>query len=93
MKLTKKWASGIADETRKIAICSRDASRAEELIGELVYILTDAGADTDKGIIALRSMSGDDIINGLLSYRKSALTSIQAALSSVRVEKEEKNDR
>lgn len=75
----KEWKPGMADEVWKLMACARDAQQTDELLGKLSYILTDAGADTAKGIELIRQMTGDQIIDGLKAYRESSYKSVRAA--------------
>lgn len=80
----KKWAAGIADEPWKIMLCARDAAMASETIGRLIYILTDAASDRDKGVEILRGLTGKEIIDGLIAYQGSAAKSVQSALPNAK---------
>ena len=76
----KKFAAGVADEAWKVTICANDARIASEVLSRLSYILTDAGNRKDLGLDEIRKMSGEDIINGLVAYQKSAIDSVENAL-------------
>ena len=78
----KNWKAGSAVEVRKVMVCARDASRADDLLGNLIYILTDAGSNSEAGLAWLRGMSGAEIVDGLLAYRKSAYDSVARGLKS-----------
>jgi len=75
----KKWAAGVADEAWKVTICALDANRASEVISALVSILTNAGS-TDRGIEAVRAMSGSQIMDALIDYQSKAIKSVEAAI-------------
>jgi hypothetical protein len=81
MMEAKHWKPGHADEVWKVLICARDANQADELLGRLVGILTYAGSDVDKGLNAIRAMSGREIIDAIVAYRDSNYDSVKSALS------------
>lgn len=84
MSYPKEWKPGKADEVWKVMICARDASSADQLIASLVYLLTDAGTDEDRGIDLIRSMSGDQIIDAILAYKQKSYQSVKNAMKSER---------
>jgi hypothetical protein len=68
MAEVRQWKAGTADEVWKVIICARDAYHADEVLSSLIYILTDAGDDTERGNVLLKEMSGAQIVDGLLTY-------------------------
>lgn len=83
----KQWNPGIADEAWKLIICAGEALKAETVLSDLIYILTEAGADKKAGLVAIRDMSGRQIIDGLLAFRDSAHASICNGLEKVNDER------
>ena len=73
----KNWKPGVADEIWKIMICARDAERADDVIGGITYIL---GVTQEE----LRQMTGAQILDGLLAYKRSAYDSVEAGLLAPR---------
>lgn len=76
----KLWKPGTADEAWKVAVCAlamRDSQRALE---HLIYVLTDAGNDRERGLAMLREMSGAEIVDGMLAHIDSAAESIAKGL-------------
>lgn len=80
--MSKTWKPGVADEPWKVLICARDAERADECLSFLVYVLTNAGSDTESGLAEIREKSAADIIDGLKAFKKSAYDSVAKALRS-----------
>jgi len=80
MSLVKQWKPGKADDVWKVMICARDAAQTDELLSSLTYILTDAGSDTQRGLDAIRQMTGAQIIDGLLAYKNVSYQSVAAAV-------------
>lgn len=78
----KKWAAGTADEAWKVTVCARDAARADNLIHELVAMLTDAGSDTARGLSTERDMSGAQIVDAVVAFQRSAHQSVQNGLAA-----------
>lgn len=76
----KRWIPGCADDAWKVLVCAKDAHWAGETLSQLVYIMTDAGADKDAGLSRLRGMSGAEIVDGLIAYQKSCEDSVRNAL-------------
>lgn len=67
----------MADEPWKIMLCSRDFKMASDTLDALGSILTNAGGNQTKMIEQLKEMSGENIVNGLLSYMKINSDSIE----------------
>lgn len=71
----KTWKPGVADEPWKVEVCRRDIALATETLEFLVHVLTDC-PDMQRGVAALRAMTGEDIVGGIEAYRDAASTSI-----------------
>ena len=80
MAQVKNWKSGCADEVWKIIICARDIKTADDLIQDLIYILTSSGSDIKAGYLEIKEMSGKQILDGINSYKESRIKAVQNAL-------------
>jgi hypothetical protein len=80
-ELMKKWKAGEADEVWKIIVCARDAERADDTIGWLIYILTDVEGGRERSIEAIRQMSGKEIVDGLLAFQLKAYQGVKNGLN------------
>lgn len=79
----KVWRPGVADEEWKVAICKRDAERAQDTLNYLVYVLTDAGNDYANGIAQIENMSGKQIVSGMRAYIATSHRSIKNGTAEV----------
>ena len=75
--MPKVWKPGTAKLEWQVDICRRDAAWADDVTGKLIYLLTDAGADTSRGLTEIERMTGAEIVKALKDYKSSALQSIE----------------
>lgn len=75
----KEWKPGKSDAVWKLMVCARDAARVDEILSEMVAILTSTGGDRERGIAEMKEMSGREIVDGLLGYQARAYESVKMA--------------
>ena len=80
----KVWNPGVADEPYKMLVCAGDYTRARDIKSWLVSVSTDAGSDYKAGEKQLRQFSGNQIVDAILAYERSALESIEAGLAAAK---------
>ena len=79
-----EWKPGKADAPWKVAICARDASRADEILLSLDSILTRgdrAAKNGDEAAERLRQLTSEQIIDGLLHYRDVSIETVKRGLN------------
>lgn len=77
----KKWKPGTSDEVWKIHICSRDASRAEDIASGLSYIISETVTHGfESHLSTISQFTGEQIAKALKDYRDSSLDSIKKGL-------------
>lgn len=85
----KKWGAGSADEAWKALVSAVEAKRAGDLLSGLIYVLTDAGNDNERGADTLRKMSGAEIVDGLVKYQASMQQGVRNGFAACRAAERE----